>query len=209
MSPKKFKFILWDFDGVIIDSNEIREYGFNQILKRYSTKQKQDLISFHRLNGGLSRYVKFRYFFEEILKKPISENEVNLLANQFSLIMRKRLVDTSLIIPETIKYIEELFNLKKEMHIVSGSDNNELIELCSKINVDKYFKTISGSPTAKNELVSRIITRNNLKLSDVCLIGDAVNDFDAAKINGITFFGYNNTKLKNLDQYLVLNNLNK
>ena len=209
MSPKKFKLILWDFDGVIIDSNEIREYGFNQVLKKYSTKQKQDLISFHRLNGGLSRYAKFRYFFEEILKKPISENQVNVLANQFSLIMRERLVDTSLIIPEIIKYIEELFNLKKEMHIVSGSDNNELIELCSKINVDKYFKTINGSPTPKNELVSRIITRNNLKLSDVCLIGDAVNDFDAAKTNGITFFGYNNTKLKNLDQYLVLNNLNK
>ena len=209
MSPKKFKLILWDFDGVIIDSNEIREYGFNQVLKKYSTKQKQDLISFHRLNGGLSRYVKFRYFFEEILKKPISENEVNLLANQFSSIMRERLVDTSLLIPETIKYIEELFNLKKEMHIVSGSDNNELIELCSKINVDKYFKTISGSPTPKNELVNRIITRDNLKLSDICLIGDAVNDFDAAKTNGITFFGYNNTKLKNLDQYLVLNSLNK
>ena len=209
MSPKKFKLILWDFDGVIIDSNEIREYGFNQVLKKYSIKQKQDLISFHRLNGGLSRYVKFRYFFEKILKKPISENEVNLLANQFSLIMRERLVDTSLIISETIKYIEELFNLKKEMHIVSGSDNNELIELCSKINVDKYFKTINGSPTPKNELVSRIITRNNLKLSDICLIGDAVNDFDAAKTNGITFFGYNNIKLKNLDQYLVLNNLNK
>jgi len=209
MSPKKFKLILWDFDGVIIDSNEIREYGFNLVLKKYSTKQKQDLISFHRLNGGLSRYVKFRYFFEEILKKPISENEVNLLANQFSSIMRERLVDTSLLIPETIKYIEELFNLKKEMHIVSGSDNNELIELCSKINVDKYFKTISGSPTPKNELVNRIITRDNLKLSDICLIGDAVNDFDAAKTNGITFFGYNNTKLKNLDQYLVLNSLNK
>ena len=117
--------------------------------------------------------MKFRYFFEEILKKPISENQVNVLANQFSLIMRERLVDSSLIIPETIKYIEELFNLKKEMHIVSGSDNNELIELCSKINVDKYFKTINGSPTPKNELVSRIITRDNLKISITgsCAIG--------------------------------------
>lgn len=165
MSPKKFKIILWDFDGVIIDSNEIREYGFNQVLKEYSIKQKQDLISFHRLNGGLSRYVKFRYFFKEILKKPISESEVNILANQFSLIMRERLADTSLIIPETIKYIEELFNLNKEMHIVSGSDNNELIELCSKINVDNFFKTINGSPTPKNELVSKIITKYNLRLS--------------------------------------------
>jgi len=209
MSPKNFKLILWDFDGVIVDSNEIREYGFNLVLKEYSTKEKKELISFHRLNGGLSRYVKFRYFFEEILKKPISEKEVIVLSNRFSRIMRERLADASLIIPETMNYIEELFDLKKEMHIVSGSDNNELIEICSKIKVDKYFKTISGSPTPKNELVSRIITKNNLKLSDVCLIGDAINDFDAAKINGITFFGYNNTKLKNLDKYLVLNNLNK
>ena len=39
MSPKDFKVVLWDFDGVIIDSNPVREYGFRQVLRDFPENQ--------------------------------------------------------------------------------------------------------------------------------------------------------------------------
>ena len=36
------------------------------------------------------------------------------------------------------------------------------------------------------------------------LIGDAINDYHAAQENLITFFGYNNLKLKKLDKYFEI-----
>jgi len=204
MEPSNFKLILWDFDGVIIESNSVREKGFREVLKQYPTEQVEELMDFHNANGGWSRYVKFRYFFEEIRKEPITEEHVNELAGQFSSIMKGLLVNPELLIAEIVTYIADMYNSGKEMHIVSGSDGNELRGLCSALKIDHYFKSINGSPTPKTQLVNDILEASTLKGTDFCLIGDAKNDYDAAKDNGITFFGFNNPQLKGLDKYLVL-----
>ena len=67
--------ILWDFDGVIINSNQIRERGFREVLSEYPISQIESLIDFHRRNGGLSRYVKFKYFFNDIRGEDISNSQ--------------------------------------------------------------------------------------------------------------------------------------
>lgn len=204
MNPEDFKVILWDFDGVIINSNSIREAGFRNVLSEYPKAQIELLIDYHNLNGGLSRYVKFRYFFNEILNESINNEKINYLADQFSKIMRRRLVNPNLLIPSIINFINEQYELGKIMHIVSGSDGNELRELCKKLNIGHFFVSINGSPTHKSKLVKNIISKSKLNSSDYCLIGDAINDYHAAQENLITFFGYNNLKLKKLDNYFEI-----
>ena len=39
MITKKFENILWDFDGVILDSNQIREDGFKKFLVHIQKKK--------------------------------------------------------------------------------------------------------------------------------------------------------------------------
>ena len=65
------KTILWDFDGVILDSMKIRDWGFKEILKKFNKEDVKSLLKYHRENGGLSRYVKIRYFFEILLLECI------------------------------------------------------------------------------------------------------------------------------------------
>lgn len=84
ISLKNKKNIFWDFDGVLMDSMPVRNKGFELVLKDYPEEQVQELMAFHLKNGGLSRYVKFRYFFEEIRKETISEDEVSIWASKFS-----------------------------------------------------------------------------------------------------------------------------
>ena len=50
------KTVLWDFDGVILDSMKVRDWGFREIFKNYDNKKVEQLIDYHNLNGGLSRY---------------------------------------------------------------------------------------------------------------------------------------------------------
>ncbi len=192
-----FKTILWDFDGVLMDSNAVRELGFERVLAKYPKEQVDKLILFHRANGGLSRYVKFRYFFEQILKEQVSDERIQNLAKSFSEIMRSLLVNPDLLIPDSLNFIKSNYN-NILMHVVSGSDENELRHLCGILQIDQYFKTINGSPTPKKELVRFILQDSSLKKEEVILIGDSINDYDAAKDNGITFIGYNNPELKNI-----------
>jgi phosphoglycolate phosphatase-like HAD superfamily hydrolase len=202
MRPSDFEVILWDFDGVIIDSNSVREFGFREVLKEFDPEEVEQLIDFHNANGGWSRYVKFRYFYEEIIKRPISESKVQELARSFSSIMVKSLPNPELLIEETVRFIQEMHSQGKQMHIVSGSDGDELRSLCEQLDLSKYFISINGSPTPKPALVKAIIDSSNILVSKYCLIGDALNDFDAASQNEIQFFGYNNEKLNKTGYYL-------
>lgn len=202
MEPSNFKIILWDFDGVIIESNSVREQGFREVLKQYPSEQVEELIDFHNANGGWSRYVKFRYFFEEIRKERITDKKLNELAIQFSAIMKVLLVNPDLLITETVAFIEDMYYSGKEMHIVSGSDGNELRDLCSALEIDHYFKSINGSPTPKNLLVKEVIESYQHLKENIVLIGDSINDYEAAKVNGISFIGFNNEMLIQKGMYI-------
>ncbi len=189
------KVILWDFDGVILDSMEVREMGFTKVLENYPEEQVKLLLEYHKENGGLSRYVKFRYFLEEILNEHVDEKEVAAMANQFSQIMRTFLGSRDQLIHEVINFIRSQYT-EFDMHIVSGSDGEELRFLCDKLEISGYFKTIQGSPEPKISLVKNILKQFKYEKSTVCLIGDSINDFDAANQNEIDFYGYNNLELK-------------
>ena len=195
----KYKIFLFDFDGVILESNLVRISGFRNVLSNYPEHKVDKLIEYHNQNGGLSRYVKFKFFYEKILNKNISEKQILHYANLFREIMLKELTKKSYLIPEVISYLEYLKDNHRIIHIVSGSDEVELNIICSKLGIKHFFSTIKGSPTHKNILVKEIISNSNL-ITNTCLIGDSINDLEAAKLNNIDFYGYNNPKLKSCNE---------
>ena len=186
--------IFFDFDGVILDSLDIKELGFCYIFKDYNKKDIEKIIKFHKKNLGKSRFIKIKYFYKIILKKGISSSKINSYSNEFSKIMRKNLNDKSRLINDSLNYIKKNYRRNK-LFIVSGTEENELIWLCKELNLNKYFLEIKGSPTSKEELVGNIISKYSLEKSDSILIGDSLNDYDAAMYNEIKFYGYNNIRL--------------
>lgn len=194
--------IFWDFDGVIMDSMSVRNKGFELVLRDYPIVQVRKLMDFHLNNGGLSRYVKFRYFFEEIREEKVTEEEIKEWAQKFSEIMRQELVQPALLIGDSLNFIKE--NYKNiDMHIVSGSDGDELRYLCEKLEISRYFISINGSPVPKKELVRSLLIKHEYKGDDTILIGDSINDYEAAEINDIDFCGYNNKRLKELKAFYI------
>jgi len=199
----EYKVILWDFDGVIMDSMPIRGIGFQEVLKHYPREQVEKLLAFHEQNGGLSRYVKFSHFFEKIRGEEITNQQVLDLADEFSKIMMSFLIDEKLLIKDSIDFIKKNY-LNYDMHIVSGSDGNELRQICEGLKIDNYFRTINGSPTHKTELVRQLIGTNNYNKKEVVLIGDSINDNEAAQVNDITFVGYNNLDLLPISRNYII-----
>lgn len=193
------KAIIWDFDGVILNSNEVRDLGFVEVLKQYNEADVKALLDFHKANGGLSRYVKFEYFFKQVLKVQYSQEDIQNLAKQFSLIMKELLTNKELLIQEILEFIQG--NQSYPMHIVSGSDGEELRFLCKQLGIAQHFKSIDGSPTPKVINVKNLIEKYRYQASSLVLIGDSVNDYDAAKENDIPFCAYNNETINYLTNY--------
>jgi phosphoglycolate phosphatase-like HAD superfamily hydrolase len=201
-----FEVIIWDFDGVIIDSDEIRTNSFKETFKEFGKRNVDKLIEYHKLNGGLSRYDKIDFFFKKIINQNISNSEFISRVNLYSKFCLERLCDKSLLINDSLDFIK--VNYKNYLfHIASASDEMELRNICKELDISHFFRSINGSPTTKVNNVKDILKNNNYSINNCCLIGDSNNDMDAANINGITFIGYNNQSLKANNIYIEKFNL--
>lgn len=195
------KTILWDFDGVIHDSMKIKGDGFVELFKDHKEKDTKAILKFHYKNGGVSRFDKIKYFYKQILKKDISQKEINILSDAFSDIIKDKIFDKDNLIQDSLSFIKKKYK-EYNFHIVSGAEDNELKKLCIYLNISKYFISINGSPTKKDVLIRKLITKYKYKKHEILFIGDAMTDYNAAKKNKILFFGYNNIKLKKFKNYI-------
>ncbi len=195
---EEIKTIFWDFDGVILDSNHVREQGFREVLKEYPKDQVEQLIAYHSKNGGLSRYVKFRYFLEEILSQEATDLQIERMAMAFSQIMKELLVDKENLIQETVNFIRKNHH-NYRMFVTSGSDQKELRFLCVALELSTYFEGIYGSPKPKTIWIKELLEQHQLRPNECVIIGDSINDYEAGMDNHINFMAYNNDNLIKLN----------
>ena len=196
-----YKHLIFDFDGVLVESNEIRFEGFQLLFRDFPTHQVEKLVQFARLNGGLSRYEKIRYFFEKILNEPISADNIKALAKQYSELVKQKVIDA-----EPVKgSLEFLSNYKNnyDFAVVSGSDQEELRDVCKDREIDHFFLEILGSPASKESTIALLLSKMGWGRKSCLFIGDSINDFDAARANGIDFIGRNS----NLINWGLMGNL--
>jgi len=192
-----YKNIIFDFDGVILDSVPVKTEAFRILFQDFKDDSVNEIIKYHKINGGLSRYKKIEYFFISILKQSISEEKIIEYAYKFSEITLKELPNPKYIIEDTLNFIKNNYK-KYNMHIASGSSEEDLKYICDKLDLTKYFISINGSPKEKSLLVEKILHEHNYEKRLTCLIGDSINDYEAAKSQGISFFGYNNDSLEKI-----------
>ena len=87
---KKYKTIVFDCDGVILDSNVVKTEAYFSTAKNLgaSDSQAQQLVDYHVRLGGISRYHKFDWYVREVLKQPVTDNAIQVLLDEFSQIGR-------------------------------------------------------------------------------------------------------------------------
>ena len=85
----QYQTLVFDCDGVILNSNRIKTQAFYDVAKVYGHDPAQTLKDYHILNGGISRYEKFEYLFTNILQKPIEAQELKQLLLNFSKEVKK------------------------------------------------------------------------------------------------------------------------
>ncbi len=189
------KVIIFDFDGVILDSVDIKTSAFQDLFKKQTKKIQKKIINYHKINGGISRIKKFEYFYKVFLKKKITNKIKKDLSNKFNRIVYKKILKCKF-----IKGADKFIKKNKDYHlfISSGTPEKELKLICKKRGISKYFKEIYGSPKSKVDHIKKI--RKKFKKADLFIfIGDSKNDYDAAMKTKIKFIQVgNNIKNKTI-----------
>ena len=206
----KYKSIIFDCDGVILNSNKIKTESFKKILKEFDTCAIQEFIDYHQNNGGLSRYIKLDFFLSNILPKysepPANKQDVLLsLLQDYGTVCKKSLNNS-----EVAKDLEKLKSVTQKIPwtIVSGGDQKELRDVFNKKNLTKYFKGgIFGSPDKKIDIIQRE-ERHGLINYPAIFLGDSKLDYLAAKSLNIDFLFLTNwTDFKEYRTFCKENNI--
>jgi len=183
----KYLHIIFDFDGVLVESNEIRFNGFRKLFKDYPQDQVEILVDYAKANGGVSRYKKIEYFFNSIRREPTSDESVNHWAAQFSELVEQDVVEAKSVVG-SLEFLEEYSSLF-DFAIVSGSDQVELRRICEKRKIDHFFKSILGSPAEKKDNIAALLSELSWSHDRSVYVGDSNNDLDSAKANNLDFVG--------------------
>ncbi len=206
----KYKSLIFDCDGVILNSNEIKTLSFRKALKAFNKCAIEEFINYHSQNGGISRYIKIKYFLEKIL--PKYDKNIHTYKNQNEKIieMYGKYCKNYLYKCEITEGLETLRKKTENIKwfIVSGGDQEELREVFKYKNIDKLFNGgIYGSPDSKDKIIKREIDNKNIKYPAL-LMGDSKLDHIAALSNNIDFiFVTKWTEFKKYKDYCSINNL--
>ena len=177
-------FAVFDCDGVILDSNAIKTEAFRQALDNYPGTVVEKLVEYHRKHGGISRYEKFRYFFDSLVNDP-DESKYEVALDRFQKYCQENLREAPLV-PGIVPFLHWLRERDILMFVVSGSDETELKAVLHDKQLSHFFKQILGSPVSKGENLSRLLEQESCNGGGV-FFGDALLDFEIASEHNLDF----------------------
>ncbi|MFC0179612.1 HAD family hydrolase [Thorsellia kenyensis] len=179
MNMKKYKTIIFDCDGVILNSNKIKTKSFYEVSKRFGELQANQLVKFHIENGGLSRYVKFEYLLQKLdLSNNEYKKELDILLSDYSDMVVEKLIECE--VEKSLKDLRHFWNDTNWL-VVSGGDECELRKVFKTKNIDCFFNAgIFGSPSSKEIIIENQLEKGSIELP-VLFIGDSKYDYIVSK----------------------------
>ena len=94
---KKYKAIIFDFDGVICNSVNVKTLAFANMYEQYGAEVVKKVVEYHKEHGGISRYEKFKYYHKNYLGLELSDEQVQKMGKEFSDLAMQKVIDSNYI----------------------------------------------------------------------------------------------------------------
>jgi len=179
--------IVLDFDGVLAESNEVKEHAFEDLFALYPLYQ-EDMRNYHREHYSMPREEKFKYYVSNFMGRKNDLAMTSTMSKQFSDFV-KPLVISAPDVPGAREFLNE-FSTKIPLYISSVTPQSELLEIVAARGIAPMVQGIFGNPPwRKPDAICEILKRENADPSEVVFIGDSPSDFYSAKEVGVRFIG--------------------
>ncbi|MCS7151605.1 MAG: HAD family phosphatase [Endomicrobia bacterium] len=187
-----YKFIFFDFDGVIADTEWQHYECLNEVLKPYSIKiSKQEYLEKYLAYDDKGCFKKV---FKDKLSKELTYKEVVGLIRKKTNLLMSKLKQNFRFYKDAIEFINYLKHNFPQVGlcIVSGALKKEIIFILKKLKIFSSFVCIvsaedvkNGKPSAEPFLVAKKFCeqkfKNKVSNNKILVIEDSVNGIISAK----------------------------
>jgi phosphoglycolate phosphatase-like HAD superfamily hydrolase len=179
------KAVVFDFDGVLIESVDIKTKAFGRLFEKEGKMAEKAVVEYHLKHTGVSRFEKFKYIYKMILKRELTGEKFDELCRHFS-----ELVVTEVIAAPYVKGAKEFldaYSASYKCFVASATPQQEIEDIIRKRGMEKYFAGVYGAPTMKTDAVKGVVDKYHFDPGEVLYVGDAISDYEAAVVNKIHF----------------------
>lgn len=172
-----FKNIIFDFDGVIINSHDVQVKALTE--------------SYHTIVGnGVPPYDKFFLFSGNSLMNIFTQLGLPLEMIPIYQKVSRENIGLIKIHDGMIDFLQKLNEKGYVCSLCTGKERNRTIEILKYFNIEHLFKIVICSddvihPKPHPESLYLIMNELGIAQSDTVMIGDGINDIIAAKNAGI------------------------
>lgn len=197
------KVVVFDFDGVLVDSNKLKYIAFFNLFSR-SPKEKKIVKETLKHSRERSRYTIFGKIFNRLKRRP----HIKVYARKYNEIVESG-VNVAKEIPGAKKSLKTLFKKKYHLYIISTAPRVPLLRIVKKRNIKKFFRKIYGGSDDKTISLRKIVKSERVNPREIVMVGDGKIDLRAALDVGCYFIGISNAfnRWSKKEHFLTLRDL--
>jgi phosphoglycolate phosphatase len=192
---KVIKCIIFDFDGTLVESNEIKKDTFYEVTKNIVGADSILDELFLKPDFG-DRFDIFNTLFDNI-KRPYKVNtSATYLSGLYTKICEYK-ISKSPEIPGAQDTLEQLKIKKIKAYVSSATPTDTLKRIIDARGWGEFFELIMGSPKSKEDHIKLVLSLNSCSVSEVAYVGDSEIDQNTSLLTGCKFVGVG----KNWDRF--------
>jgi phosphoglycolate phosphatase-like HAD superfamily hydrolase len=184
-SDARLRAVVFDFDGVILESADIKTDAFCELFAHLGPSMVAQVREHHLANLGISRFVKFDWIYENVLRQPLAETERLELGDRFSSIALRKVLECPFV-PGAEAALAALVD-RYPLFVASGTPQGELDRVVEARGLAGHFREVWGSPREKVHILADIAARHELRPGEILFVGDGASDARAAAEAGTHF----------------------
>ena len=178
---KKYEIIIFDSDGVILNSNKLKEDAFIQLAEQYSMRlSKSEIINLVRKNKGKSRYEIVKELLEKTSNKEFFNEKVySKFLMKYSEIVKEKLKSCEF--SKKLNFLR--INNNSSWLVLTAGDQQETIDIYKEKSIYHLFDLgIYGAPNLKKKnLIDINKTHKDFLKKKILYIGESIKDLELAR----------------------------
>ncbi|TRZ52566.1 HAD family hydrolase [bacterium] len=188
MKVNDIQVLILDFDGVVIESNDVKTEAFNHVFGRFP-EHAEAMMKFHHDHVSLSRFEKFKH-----LLTLMGRNDDTVLKEDITKDFSMRILDRMATVPLVSGALEflRIMTPKMPVYLASVTPEEELSLILKQRELTHWFRGIYGCPPwTKPDAIQDVLSKEGLLPEQALLIGDSAGDQRAAQLCGVAFLARN------------------